>query len=354
MIQLRGKLTVQRIGGSINVVPTAGNPPLQGKIVFPSHEEQLVKPDDEYYGLSVVTVAAVPRIPCAEPIANYQSEIFVGRTIDLTGGVYTEVSEEADPYYYNREQLPEIPSDLKNMYPYIVIMRNSTYTRIYASKQKFYFYVDANGKRWLRTQSNAWDCRYTLNTDINQWVLDEARDTYYSFELSNIFADAPWYLWWSNHDIPNGSPEATEIYFPASEPMVDMPTVEPTHYYYAGLKYPKFPDEMLSDDYPYRAIFKWRDDGNIWAYACGKNDVPYYEQKSTLYSARFYPNGAIRALYNPESKTWGEVSANNGYLDMTYSWDLVWLESPIDSFPYGSSKPTDTYCYGMPSVPEPV
>ena len=83
MIKLQGKVKIIRMSGALNVVPTAGNPPLQGKTVIPTHEEQIVKSDEDYYGLSVVTVAAVPRIPAAEAFAIVDVTRFVTNHIDI-------------------------------------------------------------------------------------------------------------------------------------------------------------------------------------------------------------------------------------------------------------------------------
>ena len=48
-------------------------------------------------------------------------------------------------YYYNHEQLPEIPDDVLASYPYILIMRTLTTTRIYASANKPYYHTMDDG-----------------------------------------------------------------------------------------------------------------------------------------------------------------------------------------------------------------
>ena len=42
-----------------------GGGPLQAKTVYPSHSEQIIAPDEDYYGLVAVTVKGVPRLPFA-------------------------------------------------------------------------------------------------------------------------------------------------------------------------------------------------------------------------------------------------------------------------------------------------
>lgn len=68
MIQkLTGQIFEQGLFGKINAVPTeVGGAALQAKTVYPSHSEQVITPDDDYDGLAVVTVKAVPRIPAVE------------------------------------------------------------------------------------------------------------------------------------------------------------------------------------------------------------------------------------------------------------------------------------------------
>ena len=351
MIELRGKLTIQRISGSINVVPTSGSPPLQGKTVFPSHEEQLIKPDGEYYGLSVVTVVAVPRLPIAESSANYQNEFFVGRTIDLTGGVYAEVPEPGDPYYHNRVQYPEIPDDIKNSSPYVVIVLYGDEVRFYASNQPFYVCVDGD-YTYLRSQTGAANVRGTFRTEVNQWVVTGASDSRWSLYLDDFIGNETYVIWWSNHDIPNGSPEATDIFFPTSEPTVELPTVEPTHYYYAGLKLPKLPDGASPETYPYRTIFR-RADGTIELYAFVSN--VYYTAKSTFKPANIqWGGGYAYAKYDPDTDAWTSFSTS-GYgsiFDIGADYRTVlWAEKDI---PSGSASSASIQYYGSPCVPEPV
>lgn len=65
--KLYGQIAPIRLYGRLNTVPSDGNTggPLQHKVVFPSHEEQTISPDDDFYGLSLVVVKPVPRVPAA-------------------------------------------------------------------------------------------------------------------------------------------------------------------------------------------------------------------------------------------------------------------------------------------------
>lgn len=101
MITLRGKVSVQRLSGIVNIVPSAGNPPLQAKVVYPSHEEQIVKPDDDYYGLSVVTAVAVPRVPaCAVRVdgKSYRNTEIQIVDINISAAVSVETQERLSAF----------------------------------------------------------------------------------------------------------------------------------------------------------------------------------------------------------------------------------------------------------------
>lgn len=67
MITLRGKISVQRLRGMVNITAAeGGGGPLQEKRVYPTHDRQVVASDEEFYGLSVVTIEPVPRKPFAD------------------------------------------------------------------------------------------------------------------------------------------------------------------------------------------------------------------------------------------------------------------------------------------------
>lgn len=63
IIKLNGRITEQRLAGRINMIPSeGGGGPLQAKTAFPSHSEQVIAPDEDFYGLVSVTVKPVPRV----------------------------------------------------------------------------------------------------------------------------------------------------------------------------------------------------------------------------------------------------------------------------------------------------
>lgn len=57
------KLTMDQMAEEVGGLSAGG--PLQAKTACPSHSEQVIAPDEGYYGLKTVTVKAVPRLPFA-------------------------------------------------------------------------------------------------------------------------------------------------------------------------------------------------------------------------------------------------------------------------------------------------
>ena len=122
-------------------------------------------------------------------------------------------------YYYNGVLLPEIPADVLASYPYAWIRNNTTsgYYDLMLSNVPFYYLPSdgsvkegnlVEGKPWYRVPiataetATAW-VNNTSNNTFTGWGIDSART-----------------VLWSNHDIPNGSATATEIYFNGSEPVL--------------------------------------------------------------------------------------------------------------------------------------
>lgn len=65
--KLYGQISVKRLRGKINKVPSEGaGGPLQEKTIYPSHERKVYAPNEEFYGFSVVTAEPVPRQPFAD------------------------------------------------------------------------------------------------------------------------------------------------------------------------------------------------------------------------------------------------------------------------------------------------
>lgn len=121
--------------------------------------------------------------------------------------------------YYNGVLLPRIPEDVLAEYPYAWIRKNTTsgYYDLLLSDKQFYYQStgiyeanQANGKPWYRVaitgadSATAWENNTSANV-YGSWGLDSART-----------------ILWSNHDIPNGSATATDIYFAGSEPVTEI------------------------------------------------------------------------------------------------------------------------------------
>lgn len=92
MIKLEGRVDVKRLYGNIYRVPSEGSGgPLQAKTVYPKHSEQIIIPDEDYYGLVSVTVKAVPIIPARETSMTEGCEWFK-TGLDISN--YSELYEE--------------------------------------------------------------------------------------------------------------------------------------------------------------------------------------------------------------------------------------------------------------------
>lgn len=121
-------------------------------------------------------------------------------------------------YYYNDVLLPEIPPYVLTQYPYAVIIKSlqDIGYRLYAGSKKTYFVVDQDINKLVIPESSR--CRY--NYKGNNWDFVNTYNTATYFNMSEFE------LVWSNHDIPNGSATATEIYFNGSEPVPIEETTE--------------------------------------------------------------------------------------------------------------------------------
>ena len=110
--------------------------------------------------------------------------------------------------YYNGVLLPGIPAEMFVKYPYAWIRLGSdgkTYDLI-LSPYSWYF----TDKLLTQSSKYVW---YTATIEAGCWVY---KTTYTDTGEFNLGGG----LIWSNHDIPNGSATATEIYFEGSEPVL--------------------------------------------------------------------------------------------------------------------------------------
>lgn len=91
MVKLEGRVSVKRLYGEIYRVPgSAGGGPLQAKTAYPKHSEQIIIPDEDYYGLVSVTVKPVPKIPaCVVSVTTENEGINIGATVAAVVSVET-------------------------------------------------------------------------------------------------------------------------------------------------------------------------------------------------------------------------------------------------------------------------
>lgn len=98
MVKLEGRVSVKRLYGEIYRVPgSAGGGPLQAKTVYPSHSEQIIAPDDDFYGLALVTVKPTPRLPaCVTSMGEGTGDIWYGEGAYITAINGVELSITAE------------------------------------------------------------------------------------------------------------------------------------------------------------------------------------------------------------------------------------------------------------------
>ena len=98
MIKLEGRISVKRLYGQIYRVPSAaGGGPLQAKTAYPSHSEQIIAPDEDYYGLVSVTVKPTPRKPfVAVSMCEGTGDIWYGAGAYITALNGVELSVTAE------------------------------------------------------------------------------------------------------------------------------------------------------------------------------------------------------------------------------------------------------------------
>ena len=121
-------------------------------------------------------------------------------------------------YYYNGVLLPEIPADVLAQYPYAWIRKNTTtgyYNLIFTALQP-YLYTDGSSIAYgsgTTTTCVLYNIAISSAESATVWTYDNAADTWHGLDSART-------VLWSNHDIPNGSATATEIYFEGSEPVL--------------------------------------------------------------------------------------------------------------------------------------
>ena len=117
--------------------------------------------------------------------------------------------------YYNGVLLPGIPAEMFVKYPYAWIRKhitNGQYQLLFASYPWYY----KDGGMYCSGGESVPEPWYniTLSTAdaATEWTFNNATTGYFTVDDTRP-------VMWSNHDIPNGSATATEIYFEGSEPV---------------------------------------------------------------------------------------------------------------------------------------
>lgn len=144
-------------------------------------------------------------------------------------------------YLYNGVLLPEIPADMFANYPYVWIRKDGS-----------------NANYNLILAKNPW---YRVDTTLYHLMSEPV--PYYSIAISGAESAETWgttqyftggfglasnrTVLWSNHDIPNGSADSTDIYFYGSEPVDPNAPVEPeepeVYYKISGTRLKGFADQ---------------------------------------------------------------------------------------------------------------
>ena len=121
-------------------------------------------------------------------------------------------------YYYNGVLLPEIPADVLAQYPYAWIRKNTTtgYYNLILTALQPYLYTDGTSIAYgsgTSTTCVSYNIAISSAESATVWTYANTEDTWQGLDSART-------VLWSNHDIPNGSATATEIYFEGSEPVL--------------------------------------------------------------------------------------------------------------------------------------
>ena len=111
--------------------------------------------------------------------------------------------------YYSGVLLPDIPAELLAEYPYHWIRMSSNKTTYNLVSSPYAWYLHDEGNLFTSSSTYVW---YTADCDADAWTYKTSYTDTGNFNLSGG-------LVWSNHNIPNGSPTATVVYFYGSNPV---------------------------------------------------------------------------------------------------------------------------------------
>lgn len=119
--------------------------------------------------------------------------------------------------YYNGVKLPVIPEDVLAEYPYAWIRNNTTtgyYNLIFTAVQP-YLYTDGTAIAYgsgTSTTCVLYNIAIANAESATEWTYDSKQDTWHGLDTART-------VLWSNRDIPNGSADATDIYFEGTDPV---------------------------------------------------------------------------------------------------------------------------------------
>ena len=127
----------------------------------------------------------------------------------------TAVKHIPKKYYYNGVLLPELPADVLASYPYAWIRKHTTNDQYQLILAAYPWYYNS-GSVYCSGGESVTEPWYNITISTAEtatvWTFNKNTTDYF------IVDDARPVLW-SNHDIPNGSATATEIYFNGSDPV---------------------------------------------------------------------------------------------------------------------------------------
>ena len=128
----------------------------------------------------------------------------------------TAVEHIPKKYYYNGVLLPEIPADVLAQYPYAWIRQHNTNDQYQLILAAYPWYYNP-GRMYCSGGESVTELWYNITISTAEtatvWTFNKNTTGYFDVDSART-------VLWSNHDIPNGSATATEIYFNGSEPVL--------------------------------------------------------------------------------------------------------------------------------------
>ena len=241
-------------------------------------------------------------------------------------------------YYYRDVLLPEIPSDLLAEYPYYWIRKNITsgYFDLFFSKVSFYL-VDSSTISGVGVTKPWYRIEIATSGNSTEWV-------YYKDSTANLSIDSERLVFWSNHNIPNGSATSTNIYFHSTYLIPDVSEFNDNE-----IILPKIPTDVLLT-HPYCVLFRM---SNVYHLVFGKGNWYVQPSSDSKYTLSF------QCSVNDDYQ-WYRCLSVDGVLDKEWNFYKVttgWWGDPViiwsnHDIPNGSATATNIYFYGSEPVPE--